>query len=108
VDSQQLDAAEIRVLDFEFGPKSEPKTVEEHHNPDIPLFCRFDDTGKLVPIEPLPAKVVIPQPRARARGTRRLGCGRPAARRTSTRSRDGPSDLDEPPRSPAALEGVRG
>jgi hypothetical protein len=35
----------------------------------------------------------------RARGTRRLGCGRPATRRTtsSAPARDGPGDSDEPP-----------
>ncbi len=37
--------------------------------------------------------------RARALGTRRLACGRPATRRTasSAPARDGPSDSDEPP-----------
>jgi hypothetical protein len=42
---------------------------------------------------------------------RRLSCGRPARRRSSSRStRAGPSDsdLDPPPRSPVALEGVAG
>jgi hypothetical protein len=43
------------------------------------------------------------------RGSRARGAGRPARRRTSrSSSRAGPSDLDPPPRSPAALEGVAG
>lgn len=42
------------------------------------------------------------------RAPRRRGAGRPARRRTSRNTRAGPSDLDPPPRSPVALEGVAG
>jgi hypothetical protein len=55
------------------------------------------------------ASVRVPPPKRSRRLDRRLGCGRPAHRRSSrSTSRGDPSDLDPPPRSPVALEGVAG
>ena len=56
------------------------------------------------PVDPIPPPAStrrrqrVPQPPVRARGIRRLGCGgRPAAKPTSTATRDGPSDESDKP-----------
>lgn len=54
----------------------------------------------------LPARLFVPQPTTRMRGTRRLASGRPRARRTTTASRDGPEDGESDPPGVGAAGGV--
>lgn len=95
---------------YESGQIPRPQHVKqappEHPTGRGPKIVGLGPTRHLRPPEPRRTPSLGVRPR---RLDRRLGCGRPAARRTSSSasSRDGPSDLDPPPR-PVALQGVAG
>lgn len=93
--------------------RSEPMVVEDYvsDEPPAPWQTLAEYLGHPVPTVSAPSgsktpSVAAAQPRRR---DRRLGCGRPARRRTSrSTSRAGPSDdPDLPPLAPVALGGWR-
>ncbi len=95
---------------------SEPHVVTAYES-DKPFrgFCNLDRTygtgGTVEPVPPIGiiVPIIVPQPLVRARGTRRLGGGRPRAvvRRSARGGDSGDPDLGEPPgHRPRALEGA--
>jgi hypothetical protein len=90
-------------LDTRWTPEERQRRLEEHDR----LTREFRATTVRQQLSLVSALAPRRVPR---RLDRRLGCGRPARRPTSraTASRGDPSDLDEPPRSPAAPLGVAG
>jgi hypothetical protein len=101
-----------------FDSPSEPTVVTSHVSKAPPQIYRLSEldpaTAYMPPDLGKPVATVIPQPRIRARGTRRLSIGRRPGGRRASSSRGGDSGDpalagDDPPRSrpSPSLEGGR-
>jgi hypothetical protein len=79
---------------------SEAPTIAVAQSNELLPFQTFGQYLGQPALPPAPTRLRVPQLRRRL--DRRLGCGRPAVKRTSAASRAGPSDLadDDPPRKP--------